>query len=80
MGGRDSMMTFIFCIALLLIAISIITIAVSTIEYFINKHITKAIIIEYRQTLKITTIIFIIGIALLKAYIHTEGIPQLIGW
>ena len=75
------MMTFIFCISILLIAIAIIAIVASTIEYFfLSNTITRMIAIEYRQTLKLATATLIIGIIFMAIYINAEGIPQLIGW
>lgn len=74
------MMTFIFCIAILLIAIAIIGIVASTIEYFMSNTITRITVIEYRKTLRLATVILIIGIVFMAIYINTEGIPQLIGW
>ena len=75
------MMTFIFCIAILLMAISIIAIVASTIEYFfMTNTITRMIAIEYRQTLKLAIVTLIAGIIFMAIYINAEGIPQLIGW
>lgn len=75
------MMTFIFCISILLIAIAIIAIVASTIEYFFMSNIiTRMIAIEYRQTLKLATATLIIGIIFMAIYINSEGIPQMIGW
>lgn len=73
-------MTFIFCIAILLIAIAIIGIVASTIEYFMSNSITRIAVIEYRQTLQLATVTLIIGIIFMAIYINAEGIPQLIGW
>ena len=75
------MMTFIFCISILLMAISTIAIVASTIEYFfMSNTITRMIAIEYRQTLKLATATLIIGIIFMGIYINAEGIPQMIGW
>lgn len=74
------MMTFIFCISILLIAIAIIAIVASTIEYFMSNTITKIIATEYRQTLQLATATLIIGIIFMAIYINAEGVPQLIGW
>ena len=75
------MMTFIFCIAILLIAIAIIAIVASTVEYFfMSNTITRMIVTEYRQTLQLATATLIIGIIFMAIYINAEGVPQLIGW
>ena len=74
------MMTFIFCMAITLIAIAIIAIIASTIEYFMSKTITRMIATEYRQTLQLATVTLIIGIIFMAIYINAEGVPQLIGW
>ena len=75
------MMTFIFCIAILLIAIAIIGIVASTIEYFfLSNTITRMIATEYRQTLKLGMAVLIVGIIFMAIYINAEGVPQMIGW
>ena len=74
------MMTFIFCMSITLIAIAIIAIIASTIEYFMSKTITRMIATEYKQTLKLATVTLIIGIIFMAIYINAEGVPQMIGW
>ena len=74
------MMAYLFCIAIVMIASSILAIIIGTIEYFTLKKITKSEVIEYKATLKTATIMLIIGIIIIAIYIHIEGIPQLIGW
>lgn len=73
-------MSYLFCISIIMIVSSVLTIIIGTIEYFTLKKITKSEVIEYKATLKTATIMLIISIIIITMYIHIEGIPQLIGW
>ena len=73
-------MAFIFMIAIIMVASSILATIIGTIEYFTLDKITKSKVIEYKSTLKISTTMLIIGIIAITIYIHIKGIPQLIGW
>lgn len=74
------MMSYLFCISIIMIVSSVLTIIIGMIEYFTLKKITKSEVVEYKSTLKTAMIILIIGIIAIAIYIHIEGIPQLIGW
>ena len=74
------MMTYLFGIAIVMVASAILATIVGTIEYFTLDKITKSEVIEYKTTLKISSIMFAIGIIAITIYIHIEGMPQLIGW
>ena len=74
------MMTFIFTIAIVIIAGSLLAIIMSSIEYFIYNELTKENVKEYKSTLKIFSIMLCIGIIIAQIYVHFEGIPQLLGW
>ena len=73
-------MSYLFCISIIMIVSSVLTIIIGMIEYFTLKKITKSEVVEYKSTLKTAMIILIIGIIAIAIYIHIEGIPQLIGW
>lgn len=74
------MMTYLFGIAIVMVASAILATIMGTIEYFTLDKITKSEVIEYKTTLKISSIMFAIGIIAITIYIHIEGVPQLIGW
>ena len=74
------MMTFLFGIAIIMVASAILATIMGTVEYFTLNKITKSEVIEYKTTLKISAIMFAIGIIAITIYIHIEGMPQLIGW
>jgi hypothetical protein len=63
-----------------MVASAILATITGTIEYFTLDKITKSEVIEYKTTLKISSIMFTIGIMAITIYIHIEGMPQLIGW
>ena len=73
-------MTYLFCIAIVMVASAILATIIGTIEYFTLNKITKSEVIEYRSTLKMSAIMFTIGIIAIAIYINSEGIPQMIGW
>ena len=73
-------MTYLFYIAIIMVASSILATIMGTVEYFTLDKITKSGVIEYRSILKMSAIMFAIGIIAMTIYIHIEGIPQLIGW
>jgi uncharacterized integral membrane protein len=63
-----------------MVASAILATIIGTIEYFTLNKITKSEVIEYRSTLKMSAIMFTIGIIAIAIYINIEGIPQMIGW
>lgn len=69
---------FIFCISLFIIVSATLTIIASTIEYFINDTLTKAIAKEYKTNIKVSITLLFIGLILMNIYIHFEGIPNIL--
>lgn len=70
----------IIILSIIIVAGSILATIIGTVEYFTAKKITKSKVIEYKSTLKISAIMFIIGIIGIIIYTHINGMLQLIGW